>query len=145
MGGRCSRFKRRVAFQCVQDADSANILHSWTGAPAGMQQSLVDSSQMNKELATIPDYQAAIYQTLLRIEQCLMERPLTNREPDHVPTITHAKPTMSMNDAAQYLGDGRSSLYELVRTKRIRSVRVGRRILIPTHALDAYIADEKPD
>ena len=100
---------------------------------------------MNEQLATIPDYQAAIYQTLLRIERSLMERPPMIREPEHVPTVTHPKPTMSMNDAAQYLGVGRSSLYELVRTRQIRSIRVGRRILIPTHALDAYIADEKTD
>jgi excisionase family DNA binding protein len=100
---------------------------------------------MNEQLSTIPDYQAAIYQTLLRIERSLTERPLRIREPDHIPTITHAKPTMSMTDAARYLGVGRSSLYELVRTRQIRSIRVGRRILIPTHALDAYIADQKTD
>lgn len=100
---------------------------------------------MNEQLSTVPDYQAAIYQTLLRIERSLLERPFMIREPGHVPTKPHAKPTMSMSDAAQYLGVGRSTLYELVRTRQLRSIRVGRRILIPTHALDAYIAGEKSD
>ena len=50
-----------------------------------------------------------------------------------------------MNDAARYLGVGRSKLYELVRTREIRSIRVGRRILIPTLALNAYIGGGKYD
>ena len=89
--------------------------------------------------------QAAIYKTLLRIERFLVERPLRVRESDRVPTVTHAKPTMSMNEAAHYLGIGRSTLCELVRTKQIHSVRAGRRILIPTRALDVYIVDKRAD
>jgi excisionase family DNA binding protein len=112
---------------------------------AGIQRCSADSTYMNEQLTTIPDYQAAIYQTLLRIERSLIQRSLMIREPDRVPTTAHAKPTMSMNDAARYLGVGRSSLYELVRSRQIRSVRVGRRILIPSNALDAYIADERAD
>jgi excisionase family DNA binding protein len=90
------------------------------------------------ELSSIPDYQAAIYQALLRIERLLTPSAL-NRNP----TVARAKPTMAMNDAARYLGVGRSKLYELVRTRQIRSIRVGRRILIPTHELDAYISGER--
>lgn len=74
-----------------------------------------------------------------------MQRPLTIREPDHFQATTHAKATMSISDAARYLGVGKYSLYELVRTRQIRSIRVGRRILIPTHVLSAYVAGEKAD
>ena len=46
---------------------------------------------------------------------------------------------MAMNEAARYLGIGRPKLYELVRTKEIRSIRIGRRIFIPTSALELYL------
>lgn len=95
----------------------------------------VTLGSMNEQLSTIPDYQAAIYRTLLRIERLL------------TPTLPHPdsrrdKATMAMHEAAQYLGIGRSKLYELVRTKEILSVRIGRRIVIPTHALETYLGRE---
>lgn len=46
---------------------------------------------------------------------------------------------MAMNEAARYLGIGRSKLYELVRTKEMPSIRIGRRILIPTRAIEEYL------
>ncbi len=49
---------------------------------------------------------------------------------------------MAMNEAARYLGIGRSKLYELVRTKKIPSVRIGRRIVIPIRAVELYIRSQ---
>jgi excisionase family DNA binding protein len=54
-------------------------------------------------------------------------------------TASPTKATMSINEAARYLGVGRSTPYELVRTGQLQSIRVGRQILIPVRALDAYI------
>lgn len=89
---------------------------------------------MNEQLSTIPDYQAAIYQVLLRIERLLTPSALI---PNSV--LSQARPTLAMNEAARYLGVGRSKLYELVRTKEMPSIRIGRRILIPTKALEDYL------
>ena len=39
-------------------------------------------------------------------------------------------------------GIGRDSMYELVRTGAVRSVKIGRKILIPRSELEAWIARE---
>lgn len=44
-------------------------------------------------------------------------------------------PTMSVLEAAEFLGLGRSAVYDGVRTGEIAALRIGRRIRIPTHAL----------
>lgn len=44
-------------------------------------------------------------------------------------------PTMSVLEAAEFLGLGRDAVYEGVRTGEIAALRIGRRIRIPTHAL----------
>lgn len=44
-------------------------------------------------------------------------------------------PTMSVPETAEFLGLGRSAVYEAVRTGTIPSLRIGRRIRIPSHAL----------
>lgn len=44
-------------------------------------------------------------------------------------------PTMSVREAAEFLGLGRDAVYEGVRTGEIVALRIGRRIRIPTHAL----------
>ena len=44
-------------------------------------------------------------------------------------------PTLSVSEAAEFLGFGRNAVYEAVRTGAIPSLRIGRRIRIPSHAL----------
>lgn len=44
-------------------------------------------------------------------------------------------PTMSVREAAEFLGVGRDTVYEGVRIGEIAALRIGRRIRIPTHAL----------
>jgi excisionase family DNA binding protein len=45
------------------------------------------------------------------------------------------KPTLSVEEVAIVLGLARSSAYEAIRRGQIPSIRVGRRLLVPTAAL----------
>ena len=47
---------------------------------------------------------------------------------------------LSVDEAAALLGIGRSMMYNLVAAQRIRSLKVGRRRLIPSGAIADYIA-----
>lgn len=49
---------------------------------------------------------------------------------------------VGVREAAQALGLGRDTTYELVRANRLRAVRVGRRILIARAELDAFVERE---
>jgi excisionase family DNA binding protein len=49
---------------------------------------------------------------------------------------------LSVREAAQELGLGRDSTYALVREGRLRTVRVGARVLVPRAELDAFVARE---
>jgi excisionase family DNA binding protein len=44
-------------------------------------------------------------------------------------------PTMSVQEAADFLGVGKNAVYEAVRTGKVPSLRIGRRIRVPSHAL----------
>jgi len=47
--------------------------------------------------------------------------------------------TVTVEQAARLLGIGRSTAYELVHTGDIPSLRLGRRIVVPVHGLQALI------
>ena len=47
--------------------------------------------------------------------------------------------TLSVEEAANALGIGRGSAYELIRTGQLRTVRVGRRVLIPKAAVREFL------
>ena len=49
--------------------------------------------------------------------------------------VTHTVPA-----AARLLGVGRNTLYDAVKRGEITHVRIGRRILIPNSALDAFLS-----
>lgn len=49
---------------------------------------------------------------------------------------------VSVRDAARELGIGRDSTYALVREGRLRSISVGRRILVPRTELEAFVERE---
>lgn len=49
---------------------------------------------------------------------------------------------LSVRDAARELGIGRDSAYGLVREGRLRSISVGRRILIPRAELERFVERE---
>lgn len=44
-------------------------------------------------------------------------------------------------DAAEVLGIGRSTLYELIATGQIKVVKIGRRTLIAQDELERYVSD----
>lgn len=48
--------------------------------------------------------------------------------------------TCSVEEAADALGIGRTLVFDLVRSGELQSLKVGRRRLIPTAALDAWLA-----
>jgi excisionase family DNA binding protein len=47
---------------------------------------------------------------------------------------------LRVEEAARLLNVGRSTAYDLIRSGRLRSVKIGRRRLVPRDALDALIA-----
>lgn len=52
--------------------------------------------------------------------------------------------TMTVTQTAKVLGISRSSAYECVRLGTIPSIRLGRRIVVPTRAIDALLASVAP-
>ena|SRR5271165_2917018 len=88
----------------------------------------------DEDLPQRPDYSRAIYETLRRIESLLSAGHFSaSNDRDEF------KPTLTVNEAAAYLGVGRSKFYELVRTKQVPSIRIGRRILIPARGLESNL------
>jgi excisionase family DNA binding protein len=55
--------------------------------------------------------------------------------------MTHSL-LLGVRDAARELGLGRDMTYQLVREGRLRSVRVGRRVLVPRSELAAFCERE---
>ena len=54
--------------------------------------------------------------------------------------VTVTPVAYNVNEAAQSLRISRDKIYELIRSGRLRTVKVGRRRLVPVAALDAYVA-----
>jgi excisionase family DNA binding protein len=65
-------------------------------------------------------------------EAARMEAEAGPRAPDRL---------LSVAEAAALLGIGRSATYGELQTGRLRSIRVGRRRLIPAASIASYIAD----
>jgi excisionase family DNA binding protein len=49
---------------------------------------------------------------------------------------------VSPRKAASYLDVGHDAIYQLLRQGRLRSVKLGRRRLIPVRELERFLADE---
>jgi excisionase family DNA binding protein len=49
---------------------------------------------------------------------------------------------ISVREAAQLLGIGRDSAYALVRERRLPTIRIGRRLLVPRGALERWVERE---
>jgi len=50
--------------------------------------------------------------------------------------------TVNVHEAARLIGCGRDAAYALVREGRLRSIRIGRRVLIPRTEIEAFIERE---
>jgi excisionase family DNA binding protein len=55
--------------------------------------------------------------------------------------LTEPPRCVRVEEAARLLGVGRSTVYDLIRSGRLRSVKIGRRRLIPRDALDRLLVD----
>lgn len=56
-------------------------------------------------------------------------------------TANTAQPRLyTIEDAARLCGVGRSMAYEEIRLGRLRTVRIGRRRLVPLQYIDEYVA-----
>lgn len=53
--------------------------------------------------------------------------------------MEHEKLTASVSEVAQMLGVGTGLVYELVRTKKIPSIKLGNRILIPRNCVSEMV------
>lgn len=51
------------------------------------------------------------------------------------------KPTLTVAEAAELLGVSRGLAYDLVRRGEIPSIRLGRRLLVPRHALELLLGE----
>lgn len=60
-------------------------------------------------------------------------------------TVSHTptpRLTRKPEEAAPMLGVGRNGVYELIRAGRLRSIKVGRKILIPLSAIEEFLSGE---
>lgn len=57
--------------------------------------------------------------------------------------IDESRLTYSVQEVGRILGIGKSCAYEGVRTGAIPSIRIGRRIVVPKHALTRIMAGER--
>jgi excisionase family DNA binding protein len=61
-------------------------------------------------------------------------RPKRSRDPEEIDRIM-SLPTCTVDDAAEVLGIGRSQAYQAVNAGTLRSVRIGKRVVVPVAAL----------
>ena len=54
------------------------------------------------------------------------------------------KETLSVQEAAEVLGIGRSAAYEAARAGQIPTIRIGKRILVPRVALERLLEQPTP-
>ena len=59
---------------------------------------------------------------------------MTRHDPPR-PVVAQARLTITIDEAARLLGIGRDLTYTLARTGELRTVRLGRRILVPRNAV----------
>jgi excisionase family DNA binding protein len=64
---------------------------------------------------------------------------MTTRE---ILRLPEGRVAYSVEEVRRALGIGRNTIYDMIAMGRIRSVKAGRRTLIPATALEAYLAGE---
>lgn len=55
-----------------------------------------------------------------------------------------SRATMTVTEAAAVLGISRSTAYELARAGTLPALRLGRRLVVPTHALEELLESARP-
>lgn len=67
-----------------------------------------------------------------------------DRRTHHEIAGTVERRTLTVEEAARYLGIGRSAAYAAARSGELPTVRIGRRLLVPRHALERMLAGDRP-
>lgn len=103
---------------------------------------------MDDLLPNAPDYPRAIYQALLRIERILMgevgkESIVEQQRTSNAPV--GAVSMLSVVQVARRLGISRTKINELLQGNKLLHLKVGRRIVIPEHAIELLLNGVAPD
>jgi len=111
--------------------------------PAGT----IHNNDLDAVLLSSSDLHRAITSLVSKLRPVtLAPEPATVAEPAPVVSVSAATPIprklFSIRDAAASMGVGRSTVYELVRTGRLASVRVGSRILVRPEAIDEFLGSD---
>ncbi len=53
--------------------------------------------------------------------------------------------TRKPEEVAQILGIGRNAVYELIRTRQLHSIAVGRKLLVPLSAIDVFLTAQSAE
>lgn len=61
-------------------------------------------------------------------------QPEPKREPLPIPALS-----LSVEDAAKALGIGRTFVFQLIKEKKLKAVKAGRRTLIPVREVEAFL------
>jgi excisionase family DNA binding protein len=69
---------------------------------------------------------------------------MSRREPVRITLDPESQPTLSVDETAVLLGVARSTAYAGVLSRDIPSIRIGRRIRIPTAVLARMLTGERP-
>lgn len=73
----------------------------------------------------------------------------TNKFQDATVTIPVSHPdqrrTRKPEEVAQILGIGRNAVYELIRTRQLHSIAVGRKLLVPLSAIDVFLTAQSAE
>jgi len=82
-----------------------------------------------------PDHEAAVREAVAQLAAALLAATRANEADPAGPDRL-----LSVDEAARHLGIGRSALYSELAAGRLRSLKVGRRRLIPSSALAEFVS-----
>jgi len=71
-----------------------------------------------------------------------MRHPRDGSPDSAAPLVPAGRLALSVEEAAECLGVGRSAMYDAVKSGRVPIVRFGRRILVPVHGLQQWLIGE---
>jgi len=80
----------------------------------------------SEAIELVPNYMRAIHETLLRIEALVASKPWEGPARSY-----DSRATMSIKEAAQYVGVSRNRMYELAHAGTVKSIRVGQKFVRP--------------
>lgn len=67
---------------------------------------------------------------------------IEENQPENSEAKRNVRLTRKPEEVGQILGIGRNGVYDLLREKKLRSINVGRKILIPLSAIEEFLAGQ---